>query len=438
MPAFFCLWTQRKNLKTKQKERNMSNSSEILAILEYMEKEKQISRQDMIESIAAAIRNAANKSAHAGYDLKIEINPRSGALKSWALLTVTDSVADPATQIHVDKAKLFKADAVIGDVIEREIDLSNLGRIAAKNVYQTIIQKVRQFEKERIYDDYKDVVGDIVSGTVRRREKGAFIIDLGKAEAIMPKRECVAGEDYAPGERVRCLLLEIDNSPRGPEIILSRASYKFVRKLFDVEVSEIADGSVRIEAMAREPGYRTKIAVASDDPRIDPVGACVGAGGSRVKSIVRELNGEKIDVIKYSPDPKTLLEECIKPAVAKNVKVDVANRLISFEVSEKDLSVVIGKRGSNAKLTSRLLGWKLDIAKEVEAEVGVDEKVAQAADMLSASLNIDFIKAASLVQRGFVSPDAFEGVEAPDLVDMGIAPDDAEEIISAVKKYQSQ
>lgn len=416
----------------------MSNSSEILAILEYMEKEKQISRQDMIESIAAAIRNAANKSAHAGYDLKIEINPRSGALKSWALLTVTDSVADPATQIHVDKAKLFKADAVIGDVIEREIDLSNLGRIAAKNVYQTIIQKVRQFEKERIYDDYKDVVGDIVSGTVRRREKGAFIVDLGKAEAIMPKRECVAGEDYAPGERVRCLLLEIDNSPRGPEIILSRASYKFVRKLFDVEVSEIADGSVRIEAMAREPGYRTKIAVASDDPRIDPVGACVGAGGSRVKSIVRELNGEKIDVIKYSPDPKTLLEECIKPAVAKNVKVDVANRLISFEVSEKDLSVVIGKRGSNAKLTSRLLGWKLDIAKEVEAEVGVDEKVAQAADMLSASLNIDFIKAASLVQRGFVSPDAFEGVEAPDLVDMGIAPDDAEEIISAVKKYQSQ
>lgn len=415
----------------------MSNSSEILAILEYMEKEKQISRHDMIESIAAAIRNAASKSTHAGYDLKIEINPRSGALKSWALLTVTDSVADPATQIHIDKAKIFKADAEIGDVIEREIDLSNLGRIAAKNVYQTIIQKVRQFEKERIYDDYKDVVGDIVSGTVRRREKGAFIVDLGKAEAIMPKRECVAGEDYAPGERIRCLLLEIDNSPRGPEIILSRASYKFVRKLFDVEVSEIADGSVRIEAMAREPGYRTKIAVASDDPRIDPVGACVGAGGSRVKSIVRELNGEKIDVIKYSSDPQTLLEECIKPAVAKNVKVDVANRLISFEVSEKDLSVVIGKRGSNAKLTSRLLGWKLDIAKESNVEVGVDEKVAQAADMLSASLNIDFMKAAALAQRGFVSPDAFEGVEAPDLIEMGFSADDAEVIINAVKQYQA-
>ena len=202
-------------------------------------------------------------------------------------------------------------------------------------------------------------------------------------------------------------------------------------------MSEIADGSVRIEAMAREPGYRTKIAVASDDPRIDPVGACVGAGGSRVKSIVRELNGEKIDVIKYSPDPKTLLEECIKPAVAKNVKVDAANRLISFEVSEADLSVVIGKRGSNAKLTSRLLGWKLDIAKEINVEVGVDEKVAQAADMLAATLNIDFIKAANLVQRGFISPDAFEGVEAQDLIDMGFSAEDATVIINAVKEYQA-
>ncbi len=417
----------------------MSNSSEILAILEYMEKEKQISRQDMIESIASAIRNAAAKSSHAGYDLKIEINPRSGALKSWAMLTVTDSVADPTTQIHIDKAKLLKPSAQIGDVIEREIDLSNLGRIAAKNVYQSIIQKVRQFEKERIYDDYKDVVGDIVSGTVRRREKGAFIVDLGKAEAIMPKRECVMGEDYAPGERIRCLLLEIDNSPRGPEIILSRASYKFVRRLFDLEVSEIADGSVKIDAMAREPGYRTKIAVSSSDPRIDPVGACVGAGGSRVKSIVRELNGEKIDVIKYSPDPKTLLEECIKPAVAKNVKIDAANKLISFEVSESDLSIVIGKRGSNAKLTSRLLGWKLDIAKEASVEIGLDEKVAQAADSLSNILpHLSAEKTALLAQNGLVSAEAFEDVEAHELVEMGFDAEEAEKIINAVREYQSQ
>lgn len=417
----------------------MSNSSEILAILEYMEKEKQISRQDMIESIAAAIRNAASKSAHAGYDLKIEINPKSGALKSWALLTVSDSVADPATQIHIDKAKLIKPDAQIGDVIEREIDLSNLGRIAAKNVYQSIIQKVRQFEKERIFDDYKDVVGDIVSGTVRRREKGAFVVDLGKAEAIMPKRECVPGEDYGSGERIRCLLLEIDNSPRGPEIILSRASYKFVRRLFDLEVSEIADGSVKIEAMAREPGYRTKIAVSSADPRIDPVGACVGAGGSRVKSIVRELNGEKIDVIKYSPDPIALLEECIKPAVAKNVKVDNFNKVISFEVSEADLSVVIGKRGSNAKLTSRLLGWKLDIVKEPTEIAGFDEKIVQAAESLAKALpTLSFEELCIIVGKGFSTLEAFEGVEAHDLVEMGIEEAEAAKIIEAVRQYQAQ
>ena len=417
----------------------MSNSSEILAILEYMEKEKQISRQDMIESIAAAIKNAASKSAHAGYDLKIDINPKSGALKSWALLTVSDSVADPATQIHIDKAKLIKPNAQIGDVIEREIDLSNLGRIAAKNVYQSIIQKVRQFEKERIFDDYKDVVGDIVSGTVRRREKGAFVVDLGKAEAIMPKRECVPGEDYGTGERIRCLLLEIDNSPRGPEIILSRASYKFVRRLFDLEVSEIADGSVKIEAMAREPGYRTKIAVSSADPRIDPVGACVGAGGSRVKSIVRELNGEKIDVIKYSPDPITLLEECIKPAVAKNVKVDNFNKVISFEVSEADLSVVIGKRGSNAKLTSRLLGWKLDILKEATETAGFDEKIVQAAESLAKALpTLSFEELCMIVGKGFSTLEAFEGVEAHDLVDMGIEEAEAAKIIEAVRQYQAQ
>lgn len=415
----------------------MSNSSEILAILEYMEKEKQISRADMIESISSAIRNAASKGAQAGYNLKIEINPKTGALKSWALLTVTDSVADPATEIHIDKAKLYLDNPHIGDVVEREIDLSNLGRIAAKNVYQSIIQKVRQFEKDRIFDEYKGDVGNIVTGVVRSREKGTTIVDLGKAEALLPRRESVPGEDYAQGERIRCLLLEIETTPRGPEIILSRASYKFVKKLFELEVSEIADGSVKIEAMAREPGYRTKIAVSSSDSRIDPVGACVGAGGSRVKSIVRELGGEKIDVIKFSPNPQTLLEECIKPAVAKNVKVDARERKISFEVSEPDLSIVIGKRGSNAKLTSRLLGWKLEIAKEESGEVGIREKVAQAAGSLGQILpNLTEQQAAILANNGINSSDAFEGVELSDLVGMGFSEDEAASILAQIGEYR--
>ena len=409
----------------------MSNSSEILAILEYMEKEKQIKREDMIESISSAIRNAASKSM-AGYNLKIEINPRTGNLKAWALLNVTDSVADNATQIHIDKAKIYKDNPQIGDVIEREVDLSDLGRIAAKNVYQSIIQKLRTIEKSRIYDEYKNSIGDIVSGTVRRREKGAIIIDLGLTTAVLPKRESIPGEDYAPGERVRCLLLEIDNSPRGPEIILSRASFKFVKRLFELEVSEIAEKSVKIESMAREPGYRTKIAVYSRDPEIDPVGACVGAGGARVKGIVKELNGEKIDIIKYSPDVQTLLEECIKPATAKNVVVNSADKRISFEVSKQDLSTVIGKGGSNVKLTSRLIGMKIDVAEE--AKVGMEQKFEQAAGSLAQTLsNLSAEEVALLMQNGITSLDAFEGVEVSDLVDMGLSEEKAIATLAKVK-----
>lgn len=409
----------------------MSNSSEILAILEYMEKEKQIKREDMIESISSAIRNAASKSM-AGYNLKIEINSRTGNLKAWALLNVTDSVADNATQIHIDKAKIYKDNPQIGDVIEREVDLSDLGRIAAKNVYQSIIQKLRTIEKSRIYDEYKNSIGDIVSGTVRRREKGAIIIDLGLTTAVLPKRESIPGEDYAPGERVRCLLLEIDNSPRGPEIILSRASFKFVKRLFELEVSEIAEKSVKIEAMAREPGYRTKIAVSTTDARIDPVGACVGAGGARVKGIVKELNGEKIDIIKYSPDVQTLLEECIKPATAKNVVVNSADKRISFEVSKQDLSTVIGKGGSNVKLTSRLIGMKIDVAEE--AKVGMEQKFEQAAGSLAQTLsNLSAEEVALLMQNGITSLDAFEGVEVSDLVDMGLSEEKAIATLAKVK-----
>lgn len=410
----------------------MSNSSEILAILEYMEKEKQISREEMIESISSAIRNAASKSM-AGYNLKIDINPKSGNLRAWALLSVTDSVADTATQIHIDKAKLYKPNPQLGDVIEREVDLADLGRIAAKNVYQSIIQKLRTIEKSRIYDEYKGAIGDIVSGTVRRREKGAFIVDLGLTAAILPKRECIPGEDYAPGERIRCLLLEIDNSPRGPEIILSRASFKFVKRLFELEVSEIAEKSVKIEAMAREPGYRTKIAVSTTDPRIDPVGACVGAGGARVKGIVRELNGEKIDIIKYSSDISELLEECIKPAIAKNVKIDMADKRISFEVSKDDLSVVIGKGGSNVKLTSRLIGLKIDVREE--PQVGLEQKLEQAAGSLAQTLdNLSAQEVALLAQNGITSLEAFEGVEVQDLIDMGLSEAQAVATLERVKK----
>jgi N utilization substance protein A len=394
-----------------------------------MEKEKGIPRADMISTIINAIKTAALKGVNSGQEIKIEINPKNGQLKAWSLLKVVDSVADPKLQIHVEKAQVFKAGAVIGDTIEREIDPSYLGRIAAQTARQAIMQRLRAFEKERIYDDFKDSVGDIVSGTVRRRERNDLFIDLGKAEAVMPGKEQVPGEEYAPGERIRCILLEIENSSRGPEIILSRASPKFVRRLFELEVTEIADGTVKIEAFAREPGYRTKIAVTSTDPKVDPVGACVGARGARVKSIVRELGGEKIDIIPYHADTKEMLIEALKPAVPREIILDEKNKRILVRVVNDDLAVAIGRKGQNARLTSRLVGWRLDIE---EFKTTAADPRAQAVGLLTSTFGFEAALAERLVANGINSPAAFEGVEAKDLMDAGFNEQEAADIIAKV------
>ncbi|RCL34230.1 MAG: transcription termination/antitermination protein NusA [Puniceicoccaceae bacterium] len=413
-------------------------SHEILSVLEYMEKEKGISRPDMIEAISSAIASAAQKGVGVGQDIRVEINPKTGSLKAWTVLQVVDSVGDDDLEIHVEKARQVTVDVQVGETIEKEIDPAYLGRIAAQTARQAIMQRIRQFEKDRIYDDYKDTVGDIVTGIVRRRERGDLVVDLGKAEAILPPRERVSGEDYAPGESIRCLLLKIEQTNRGPDIILSRSNLNFVRRLFELEVTEIADGTVSIEAMAREPGYRTKIAVNSNDPKVDPVGACVGARGARVKTIVRELGGEKIDIIRYYQDPLQLLEEALKPAVPKNINVNEGDRRIHFEVAEDDLSIAIGRRGFNAKLTSRLLGWKLDIGKEEKEAVGFDEKVAKAVQGLNAISGLDPEVASRLVAVGFASPEVFEGVEADDLIDAGFTSEEAADVISKVAAFFQQ
>ena len=413
-------------------------SHEILSVLEYMEKEKGISRPDMIEAISSAIASAAQKGVGVGQDIRVEINPKTGSLKAWTVLQVVDSVGDDDLEIHVEKARQVTVDVQVGETIEKEIDPAYLGRIAAQTARQAIMQRIRQFEKDRIYDDYKDTVGDIVTGIVRRRERGDLVVDLGKAEAILPPRERVSGEDYAPGESIRCLLLKIEQTNRGPDIILSRSNLNFVRRLFELEVTEIADGTVSIEAMAREPGYRTKIAVNSNDPKVDPVGACVGARGARVKTIVRELGGEKIDIIRYYQDPLQLLEEALKPAVPKNINVNEGDRRIHFEVAEDDRSIAIGRRGFNAKLTSRLLGWKLDIGKEEKEAVGFDEKVAKAVQGLNAISGLDPEVASRLVAVGFASPEVFEGVEADDLIDAGFTSEEAADVISKVAAFFQQ
>lgn len=405
-------------------------SSEILSVLEYMEKEKGIPRADMISTITNALKTAAQKGINSGQELKIDINPKNGQLHAWAVMKVVDSISNPKTEIHVEKAQAVKPGAKIGEMIDKEIDPSTLGRIAAQTARQSVMQRLRQFEKDRIYDDFKDQVGNIVTGTVRRRERNDLFVDLGKAEAIMPAKEQVPGEEYQPGERIRCLLLEIQSTPRGPEIILTRASPKFVRRLFELEVTEVGDGTVKIEAFAREPGYRTKIAVTSSDPKVDPVGACVGARGARVKTIVRELGGEKIDIIKYYADPREMIIEALKPAVPREIVLDDKTHRILLKVATDDLAVAIGRKGQNARLTSRLIGWRLDI--EEFKVVGADPE-GDAKRKLVTALGIPEATALRLVKAGFVSLELFEGVEAGDLEGAGFTPEEAVEIIGRVR-----
>ena len=411
-------------------------SSEILAVLEYMEKEKGISREDMIATIESAIKTAAERGVNTSGDVRVEISAKTGAMKAWSRLEVVESVSDTSTEIHLDKARLYADSPKVGDFVERELDPSYLGRIAAKTAEQAIKQRLRQFEKEHIYDEFRDQVGNLVTGIVRRKDRGDLVVEVGKAEALLPWRERVPGEDWVPGERIRCLLNKLEQHGRGPELILSRSSLNFVRKLFEMEVSEIADGTVSLAAMAREPGYRTKVCVKSTDPKVDPVGACVGARGARVKRIVREMNGEKVDIVRWFEDPIEQLAEALKPAVPQNVTLDREKRRMYFEVVEDDLSVAIGRKGINARLTSRLLGWKLDIGKVVVKQVGFDERKSKAAEALT-SVGIEFEVADRLVAFGLVSPEAFEGVTAADLVGLGFDQETSDTILSKVSSADS-
>jgi N utilization substance protein A len=411
-------------------------SNEILAVLEYMEKEKGIPRTEMIGAIASAIRAAAEKGVNAGQELRVEINPKTGALLAWSVLEVTDSISDPAKQIPLQKARLIAPNVKLGEFVEKPVDPAYLGRIAAQTARQAIMQRIRQFEKERLYDEYKDRVGDIVSGTVRRRERNDVYVDLGKAEALLPYRERVPGEEYSPGDRIRCLLLDIEASARGPELILSRSHVNFIRKLFELEVTEIHDGTVEIVGIAREAGYRTKIAVNSADPRVDPVGACVGARGARVKGIVKELGGEKVDIIRYYTDPVKYLEEAIKPAKPLNVRVDAAAKTIYFEVSDEDIPVAIGRKGQNARLTSRLMGWQIEIEKI--KKVGFSDQVEAAVAGWNGVEGIAPEVAQKLVSNGFVNPEAMEGVVAADLVTAGFSEEEATAILKKVEENKAK
>lgn len=426
-------------------------SHQILAVLEYMEKEKGIRREEMIQAISEAIIFAAQKGVNAGQEIEVNINPKTGALKASALLRVVDSVGDAMREIHINKAQEIDPDVRLGDILRQEINPAYLGRIAAQAARQAINQSVKQHERSRIYDEYADQVGKIVNGIVRRKEvhepKGAegrtivdLIVEIGGTEALLPQREVIPGEEYRIGDRVRALLLNIDahSSSQEPMLTISRTTPKFVSALLHLEVSEIADESVQIVRLVREPGYRTKIAVMSQDNHIDPVGACVGARGVRVKNIVKELAGEKLDVIRYNDDLHRFLHEALKPVVPQKIQIDEENQRIHFEVPEEDLALVIGKKGMNARLLSRLLNWRLDIGTQNSDQMQFDRNRQKALHDLNVIEGLSQTLMLALIDIGITAPDAFEGVTVGDLVSAGFSMGDAVTVIDSYKNFRKK
>jgi len=393
-------------------------NADFLAVLEFWEREKGISRDVLIGAVQAALLSAAKKAVGPARELRVEIDQKNGDIKAFAKLIVSDKVISMHDQISVFDARRLKADAVVGDEIEKEVTPANFGRVASQFAKQALMQTIRQAEKSMIFAEFKDRVGDIISGTVRRFERSDVILDLGKYEALLPNRERVPTEEYQVGERIRCYVKAVEEGPHGPEIILSRADPQFIIKLFKLEVSEINDGTIEIKGIAREPGFRTKMAVYSRDPKVDPVGACVGMRGQRVKNIVRELNNEKVDVIPWSADVKAFVTKALEPAQLKTIELDETRKRVKIMVSEDQLSLAIGKRGQNARLTARLTGWEVDIDAEHIVTKGFDEKVAEAVEALAAIPGVTREQADALVHAGVTRLEDLLSAEASDISDI--------------------
>src|SRR5881392_1355789 len=408
-------------------------NADFLAVLEFWEREKGINRDVLVGAVHEALLSAAKKAVGPARDLRVAIDQKSGDIRAFAKLVATDKVISKHDQISIFDARRIKADAQIGEEIEVEVTPAGFGRIASQYAKQSLMQHIRRAEKDLIFTEFKDRVGDIVSGTVRRFERSDVTIDLGKYEALLPNRERVPTEEYQIGERIRCYVKAVDNGIHGPEIILSRADPHFVIKLFQLEVSEINDGTIEIKGIAREPGFRTKLAVWTRDEKVDPVGACVGLRGQRVKNIVRELNNEKVDIIRWDPNVRNFITNALAPAKLKAFAIDETNKRVRITVSEDQLSLAIGKRGQNARLTSKLTGWQVDIEAEHVAVFGFEEKMAQAVQALAAVPGLTQEQANVLVHNGLTRLEDLLQADVTDLSGIEQIGDQASAILDAAR-----
>ena len=335
--------------------------------IEQIVKEKGIDRQVVLEAMEQAVLTAANKKYRNSRDLEARYNPETGEVELFEFVTVVEEVEDSYKEITLEEAREIDPDVEVGDSLGEKLDASGFTRIAAQTAKQVIIQKVREAERDTIFSEYSDRQWEIITGMVRRFEKGDLLIDLGRADAILPAKEQMPREVYRPGDRIRAIITDIRMTTKGPQIILSRVHPSMLAKLFEAEVPEVAEGLVEINAIVRDPGSRAKLAVSSNDPDVDPVGACVGMRGSRVQNVVSELRGEKIDIIPWSEDIARFACNALSPAQVSKVFVDEENRSLEVIVADDQLSLAIGKRGQNVSLAAQLTGCRIDIKSEAKA-----------------------------------------------------------------------
>ncbi|WP_234054218.1 MULTISPECIES: transcription termination factor NusA [unclassified Xanthobacter] len=416
-----------------------ANRLELLQIADAVAREKSIDRSIVIAAMEDAIAKAARSRYGQETDIHADINPRTGELRLARHLLVVDDVENPATEITLDSARRHNPVAQVGDTIADTLPPFDFGRIAAQSAKQVIVQKVREAERDRQYDEYKDRIGEVVNGLVKRVEYGNVVVDLGRGEGILRRDELLPRETVKTGDRIRAYIYDVRREPRGPQIFLSRTHPQFMAKLFAQEVPEIYDGVVEIKAVARDPGSRAKIAVISRDSSVDPVGACVGMRGSRVQAVVNELQGEKIDIIPWNPDIATFIVNALAPAEVVKVVLDEERERIEVVVPDAQLSLAIGRRGQNVRLATQLTGWDIDIMTEQEESERRQKEFAERTKMFSEALDLDEMMGQLLASEGFASVEEIAYVPLSELASIeGFDEDTAAELQARAQKHLAE
>ena len=413
-----------------------ANRLELLQIADAVARDKSIDKSIVIEAMEDAIQKAAKSRYGSENEIRAEIDPKTGQTNLARLLEVVETVENDSTEISLEYAKLKNLEAELGDYISEELPPIEFGRIAAQNAKQVIFQKVRDAERDRQFEEFKNRVGEIISGIVKRVEYGNIIVDLGKTEAIVRRDELLPREVFRNGDRVLAYIHEVKREQRGPQIFLSRTHNQFMTKLFTQEVPEIYDGIVEIVAVSRDAGSRAKIAVRSNDTSIDPVGACVGMRGSRVQAVVNELQGEKIDIIKWNPDMATFIINSLAPAEVSKVVLDEEIERIEVVVPDEHLSLAIGRKGQNVRLACQLTGWDIDILTEASESERRQNEFTERSNIFIEALDVDEVIAQLLVSEGFTSIEDLTYVEIKEIIDIeGFDEDTAIEIQQRAKIY---